>query len=618
MAAPHTTPDPRPRRGAAAAALAATALTLASCGSVALFSEDPAAPRDRSSRFDRFVAELDLALNDTAPVLDQARRGVSEGAARWDPGRRAAVRRAVVESATRRLEREFDADRLDADRAVTSRVLLQDLTRLAEARERAAEPALTPWSGPLVEAPSVLSREQPRRTEGDLGGWRVALEELAQGVDPSGWQPSDTPGARDAEVALRTADLLARLEGSTGAGDREDPLLGPLQVARAALSGAAPDELPGSDLGPDLGLALQRRYAAASASAAMGAEFGASAFGALEGEARARWLTLLHGAAGMEAEPERLREIARGELDRLTVELARAAGVADADQEDILPATARLALRALRSGERPIPGARRAPRDPELLWSTLEGRVGELVAAPPPILIEADVATPYERPVGRWSSFVPGNLVPHDDPLARPPVHLAAPPGAEFLPDWLREAEALRDGIPGRAVVDAFRRAAVDVPPLLRTPTRSAFEEGWGLYAVAAAAEAGLLKEVDMGFGRIAQELCAFAAMLTDLGVNEEGWSHDQAVEFLLEVTPLPEAAVEHTTMRCFAHPGRSAMPAMGLLRLRALRRGAEGALDQRFDAASFHAALLGGGPVPMTEVDGRIQRWLEQGAPKP
>ena len=119
-----------------------------------------------------------------------------------------------------------------------------------------------------------------------------------------------------------------------------------------------------------------------------------------------------------------------------------------------------------------------------------------------------------------------------------------------------------------------------------------------------------------MGFGRIAQELCAFAAMLTDLGVNEEGWSHDQAVEFLLEVTPLPEAAAEHTTMGCFAHPGRSAMPAMGLLRLRALRRGAEGALDQRFDAAAFHAALLRGGPIPMTEVDGRIQRWLEQGAP--
>ena len=154
------------------------------------------------------------------------------------------------------------------------------------------------------------------------------------------------------------------------------------------------------------------------------------------------------------------------------------------------------------------------------------------------------------------------------------------------------------------------------MPELVRWKTREAFEEGWGLYAVQAAAEAALLTEVDGGFGRIAQELCAFAAMLADLGVNHEGWSHEQTVAFLTEVTPLPEAAAEVLAVRCFAHPGRVALPAIGLLRFRALRRGVEAALGGRFDPASFHAALLEGGPVPMGEIDLRIQGWLGRGAP--
>ncbi|MGB0330720.1 MAG: DUF885 family protein [Planctomycetota bacterium] len=170
--------------------------------------------------------------------------------------------------------------------------------------------------------------------------------------------------------------------------------------------------------------------------------------------------------------------------------------------------------------------------------------------------------------------------------------------------------------MPGRAVVDAYRRAATAVPPVVRWRTREAFEEGWGLYAVEAAARSGLLAEVDGGFGRIAQELCAFAAMLTDLGIYGDGWSREQAMAFLLEVTPLPEAAAEHLVTRCFSHPGRAALPAIGLLRFRSLRRGVEAALGGRFEVAAFHAALLEGGPVPMGEIDLRIQSWLRRGAP--
>ena len=34
--------------------------------------------------------------------------------------------------------------------------------------------------------------------------------------------------------------------------------------------------------------------------------------------------------------------------------------------------------------------------------------------------------------------------------------------------------------------------------------------------------------------------------------------------------------------------------------------------LGDSFGAAGFHAALLEGGPIPMSELDARIDRWLQ------
>ncbi len=605
-------------------AVASLTLGLAACGSVGLFSEDPGVPRDRASRFDRFVSELDLALTDTAPVLEQVRRDsdggrsleVGQGADARGAERRDAVRRAVIESGIRRLDREFAPGRLDESHAITSSILIGDLARLAAQRERGDRHPTTPWSGPLLEAPSVLLREQRRGTLADLGTWEAALRALAEEEEAAVSSFPDAPSARDAIVAASSGVLLGALSRSVGPGGVTDPLLGPLDAAVARLKGAPASALPPGTVRADLGVALQRRYATAASDAAIVEVFGASSWEALEGPAREQWLAPLRQAAGTEASTERLSNIARQELDRLTLELAEAASLVD--EEETSPSAARLALRALRSGERTPPGSERALRQPELLWSEARKRLPELIATPPRTPVQAEVAEPFERPYGRWSPFIPGNLAPDGDPRARGPLYLAAPLEADFLPRWLREAEAWREGVPGRAVADAYRRAARGVPPIIRWRTREAFEQGWGLYAVGAAADAGALNEIDSGFGRIAQELCAFAAMLVDLGVYGDGWSREQATAFLLDVTPLPAISIDLLVLRCFAQPGRVALPAIGLLRFRALRRGVEAALGGRFDLGSFHAALLEGGPVPMGQIDPRIQRWLKRGAPGP
>lgn len=608
----HTSNPTDARRGPSA--LIAGILALASCGSVTLFSEDPSAPKDRASRFDRFVSELDLALTDTSSLIEQVQRGTDRAPTAWDAERRDTVRRAVIESARRRLDREFAPGRLDEARAATSRILIDDLDRLAAARGGASVRRPSPWSGLLVEAPSVLLREHRRSNVADLEQWQAALRTLAVETDFATYRPSDVPSARDVAVAADLGAFLSRLAQATGLGGFPDPLLGPLDLAAGDLNGFRAASLTPKEDPSELGLALQRRYVTAAGEAAIIEVFGATSWEPLVGEARDRWLAPLQLAAGMDASTERLSTIARTQLERLTLELARTAKLIEEGETSVT--AARLALRDLRSGERPFPASERLPRRPELLWSEANKRLPEMILGAPQVEVDASSAESFERPRGRWSPLVPGNLAPPGDPRARAPHYLFAPEDADFMPSWLREAEAWRYGVPGRAVVDAYRRAAVEVPPIVRWRTREAFEEGWGLYAVEAAARSGLLTEIDGGFSRVAQELCAFAAMLADLGIYGEGWSEEQALAYLLEATPLPEAAARQVVIRCFSHPGRAALPAIGLLRFRSLRRGVEAALGGRFDPAAFHAALLEGGPVPMPEIDLRIQSWLRRGAP--
>ena len=205
-----------------------------------------------------------------------------------------------------------------------------------------------------------------------------------------------------------------------------------------------------------------------------------------------------------------------------------------------------------------------------------------------------------------------GDLAPTADPAARGAVYLAPRERDPSVPRWLRDAEALRYGVPGEALLDAFRREATATPLHLRVTPREAFSGGWGLYAATACVKEGGVSLGDGGFGVAAQELVAFVGLAVDVGLHDRGWSHRQAIDAVLQWTPLPEFAAKELVLRSICDPGRVALPAIGLLRFRTLRTTVTELLGDAFDAAGFHAALLEGGPIPMSELDARIDRWLQ------
>jgi uncharacterized protein (DUF885 family) len=57
--------------------------------------------------------------------------------------------------------------------------------------------------------------------------------------------------------------------------------------------------------------------------------------------------------------------------------------------------------------------------------------------------------------------------------------------------------------------------------------------------------------------------------------------------------------------------PGQATSYRIGMLKIQELRRKAETALGDRFDIRAFHDTILGGGALPLTILEERVDRWI-------
>jgi uncharacterized protein (DUF885 family) len=100
--------------------------------------------------------------------------------------------------------------------------------------------------------------------------------------------------------------------------------------------------------------------------------------------------------------------------------------------------------------------------------------------------------------------------------------------------------------------------------------------------------------------------------LVVDTGLHAQGWSRQQAIDFLAQNTALPLHEVETETDRYISWPGQALAYKLGELEIKRLRRRAERELGERFDVREFHDAVLlqGSVPLPVLEqaVDGYIR----------
>ena len=98
---------------------------------------------------------------------------------------------------------------------------------------------------------------------------------------------------------------------------------------------------------------------------------------------------------------------------------------------------------------------------------------------------------------------------------------------------------------------------------------------------------------------------------LADIGVNWAGWSEDDLAAWLDMLGFNGDAAGDLMAHVC-AEPANYMAYAAGYLEFMELRKTAEDALGDAFDALEFHTWLLDQGPAPFPVLADRLSVWLE------
>ncbi|HEU4956019.1 MAG TPA: DUF885 domain-containing protein [Sphingomicrobium sp.] len=178
-------------------------------------------------------------------------------------------------------------------------------------------------------------------------------------------------------------------------------------------------------------------------------------------------------------------------------------------------------------------------------------------------------------------------------------------------PLWEIPALTVHEAVPGHHMQIALQQE-LEMPDWRRnTAFFTAFVEGWGLYSERLGIEMGLYDTPQKDMGRLGYEMWRATRLVVDTGIHSKGWTKDQAVAFMKDNTTLTDANIDAEVNRYISNPGQALAYKLGELKIRELRKKAEGTLGPKFDLRRFHDAVLGQGSVPLDTLEAQINAWI-------
>ncbi len=195
---------------------------------------------------------------------------------------------------------------------------------------------------------------------------------------------------------------------------------------------------------------------------------------------------------------------------------------------------------------------------------------------------------------------------------SRPGMFFANLRDMKEVPQWGMKTLAYHEGIPGHHFQISVALGLKDLPLIRQQTIYTAYAEGWALYAEEFAAEIGMYKDDPWGdLGRLQLELMRAARLVIDTGLHAEGWSREQAIDYMVSTTGITEGDVTSEVERYMALPGQACAYKVGELKILELRERAKAALGPKFNLKDFHAVVLENGGVPLTVLEQLVNEWI-------
>jgi uncharacterized protein (DUF885 family) len=178
-------------------------------------------------------------------------------------------------------------------------------------------------------------------------------------------------------------------------------------------------------------------------------------------------------------------------------------------------------------------------------------------------------------------------------------------------PKWQMQVLTLHESVPGHHLQLSLAQEMENVPEFRKHSSYNAFAEGWALYCERLGAEMGFYKDPYSKFGQLTFEMWRACRLVIDTGIHSQGWSRQQAIDYLMTNAGKDEHDATVEIDRYIASPGQALAYKIGQLNLLALRDEATRELGDKFDLCNFHDALLANGSLPLPILDDQMKAWI-------
>ena len=179
-------------------------------------------------------------------------------------------------------------------------------------------------------------------------------------------------------------------------------------------------------------------------------------------------------------------------------------------------------------------------------------------------------------------------------------------------------ALTLHECAPGHSFQAALSEEQKGLPKFRQNLYFSGYGEGWGLYTEWLGNEMGIYRTPYEKFGQLSYEMWRAARLVIDTGLHLQGWSRQQAIDYLASHTALSDHEVTTEVDRYISWPGQALAYKLGELTIRRLRSEAEAALGPKFDERGFHDTFLAMGAVPLNVLEQQMRAWIQREKAKP
>jgi uncharacterized protein (DUF885 family) len=178
-------------------------------------------------------------------------------------------------------------------------------------------------------------------------------------------------------------------------------------------------------------------------------------------------------------------------------------------------------------------------------------------------------------------------------------------------------ALTLHESAPGHSWQGAISLEHQDLPKF-RNSYISAYGEGWALYCERLGTEMGMYRTPYEKFGMLSYQAWRAARLVIDTGLHAQGWTREQAQQYLRENTALSEHEIETEIDRYISWPAQALSYYLGQLEILKERKKAEEVLGAKFNIRAFHDAVLETGSVPLPVLDDHLEAWIKGGGVGP